>query len=183
MAGRYLASTCWARILRKTAIKPVRKTDFFFVQLSDSHWGFSDPAINPDFAGTLKKAIAGVNALEHRPDFIVFTGDLTQTTDDDKVRRARMKEFREIIKELKVQDIKFLAGEHDAALDNGEAFKELFGKTYYTFDHKGVHFIALDNVSDPRARLGDEQLAWLSDDLKKLEQGCANCGSHSSSLV
>ena len=143
---------------------------FFFVQLSDSHWGFNDPVINPDFAGTLKKAIAGVNALEHRPDFIVFTGDLTQTTDDDKVRRARMKEFREIIKELKVQDIKFLAGEHDAALDNGEAFKELFGDTHYTFDHKGVHFIALDNVSDPRARLGDQQLAWLSDDLKKLSK-------------
>jgi plastocyanin/Icc-related predicted phosphoesterase len=143
---------------------------FFFVQMSDSHWGFDNPVINPDFAGTLKKAIAGVNALERKPDFIVFTGDLTQTTDDDNVRRARMKEFREIIKELKVQDIKFLAGEHDAALDNGQAFKELFGKTYYTFDHKGVHFIALDNVSDPRARLGDEQLAWLSDDLKKLSK-------------
>ena len=143
---------------------------FFFVQLSDTHWGFNDPAVNPDFAGTLKKAIAGVNALEQKPDFVVFTGNLTHTTDDDKTRRDRMKEFREIIKELKVQDIKFLAGEHDAALDNGEAFKEFFGKTHYTFDHKGVHFIALDNVSDPRARLGDEQLAWLGDDLKKLDK-------------
>ena len=75
---------------------------FHFVQLSDPHWGFNNPAINPDFAGTLKKAIAGVNALPTKPDFIVFTGDLTQTTDDDKVRRARMKEFREIIKGLDV---------------------------------------------------------------------------------
>jgi Icc-related predicted phosphoesterase len=144
--------------------------DFRFVQLSDTHWGFNNPAINPDFAGTLKKTVAQVNALENKPDFIVFTGDLTHTTDDDKVRRERMKQFREIIKELKVQDVKFLAGEHDAALDNGEAFKEVFGKTHYTFDHKGAHFIALDNVSDPRARLGDEQLAWLSDDLKRLDK-------------
>jgi hypothetical protein len=29
--------------------------DFTFVQLSDTHWGFSDPKINPDFTGTLKK--------------------------------------------------------------------------------------------------------------------------------
>ena len=44
-----------------------------------------------------------------------------------------------------------MPGEHDASLDNGEAFQEFFGKTHYTFDHKGVHFIAVDNVSDPRA--------------------------------
>ena len=42
-----------------------------------------------------------------------------------------------------------MPGEHDASLDNGEAFQEFFGATHYTFDHKGVHFIALDNVSDP----------------------------------
>ena len=77
---------------------------FSFVQLSDTHWGFDNPAINPDFAGTLKKAIAEVNALAQQPDFIVFTGDLTHTTDDETIRRKRMKEFREIIKELKVQN-------------------------------------------------------------------------------
>ncbi len=140
---------------------------FNFVQLSDTHWGFSDPAINPDFAGTLKKAVAAVNALPVPPDFIVFTGDLTHTTDDDKVRRERMAGFRRIIKDLKVQDIRFLPGEHDASLDEGAAFKEFFGQTRYTFDHKGVHFIVLDNVSDPRALLGDAQLQWLAEDLKK----------------
>jgi hypothetical protein len=30
-----------------------------------------------------------------------------------------------------------------------------------------VHFIALDNVSDPRALIGDEQLAWLAADLRQ----------------
>ena len=34
-------------------------------------------------------------------------------------------------------------------------------------DHKGVHFIALDNVSDPAARIGEAQLAWLAADLKQ----------------
>ena len=63
--------------------------DFHFVQLSDTHWGFSGPA-NPDAENTLKKAVATVNALPKPPDFIVFTGDLTHTTDDRKERRARM---------------------------------------------------------------------------------------------
>lgn len=138
--------------------------DFFFVQLSDTHWGYQGPA-NPEAANTLKKAVAAVNGLETQPDFIVFTGDLTHTTDDPKERRKRLAEFKDIVSELKVKNVHFLPGEHDAALDNGTAYKEFFGKTYYSFDHKGVHFVMLDNVSDPGANIGDAQLAWLAADL------------------
>ena len=144
--------------------------DFYFVQMSDTHWGFNIPKVNPDFAGTLKKAIAKVNSLEIHPDFIVFTGDLTHDTDDDKIRRQRLTEFKEIIKALKVKDIHLMPGEHDAAVDNGKLFKEIVGPTHYTFTHKGVNFIALDNVSDPGGSLGDQQLSWLSGQLKKLDK-------------
>jgi hypothetical protein len=139
--------------------------DFFFVQLSDSHWGFEgDP--NPDAKVTLKKAVAAVNSLEQQPDFIVFTGDLTHTTDDPRERRRRLAEFKEIVAALKVQTVHFMPGEHDASLDHGKAYQEFFGPTHYTFDHKGVHFIVIDNVSDPSASIGEEQLAWLAADLK-----------------
>lgn len=140
--------------------------DFYFVQLSDAHWGF-EGAPNPDAKGTLPKAVAVVNALAQAPDFVIFTGDLTHTTDDPRERRKRMGEVRDIVAGLKVRTVRFIPGEHDASLDNGKAFREFFGATHYSFDHKGVHFIALDNVSDPGAKLGDEQLAWLGDDLKK----------------
>jgi 3',5'-cyclic AMP phosphodiesterase CpdA len=140
--------------------------DFFFVQLSDTHWGFQGPP-NPEAKNTLKLAVQEVNALKVPPDFIVFTGDLTHTTDDPAERRKRMGEFRDIVKELTVKDIRFMPGEHDASLDKGAAFIEFFGPTHYTFDHKGVHFIVLDNVSDPGAAIGPEQLAWLGEDLKK----------------
>ena len=143
--------------------------DFYFVQLSDTHWGFSGPA-NPDAAVTLRKAVASVNALAEPPDFIVFTGDLTHTTDDPVERRRRMVEFKSIVAELKVQKIHFMPGEHDASLDRGAAFIEHFGPTHYVFDHRGVHFIALDNVSDPGAKIGAEQLAWLQADLAKLDK-------------
>ena len=73
------------------------EADFYFVQLSDTHWGFNGPAVNPDARGTLPKAIAAVNALEVAPDFIVFTGDLTHTTDDPAERRRRMAEFKDVV--------------------------------------------------------------------------------------
>ena len=144
--------------------------DFYFVQLSDTHWGFEGEAVNPDAKGTLKKAVAAVNNLNEKPDFIMFTGDLTHTTDDPKIRRQRLAEFREIVSELKVTNVHFMPGEHDASLDRGAAYQEFFGKTHYTFDHKGVHFIVVDNVSDPGAKIGDEQLQWLSADLQQQDK-------------
>jgi 3',5'-cyclic AMP phosphodiesterase CpdA len=139
--------------------------DFYFVQLSDCHWGFEGPP-NPDARGTLPKAIEAVNALDPAPDFVIFTGDLTHITEDKDERRRRLREFRDIVARLKVSTVRYLPGEHDASLDEGRAFIEFFGATHYSFDHKGVHFVALDNVSDPAARIGETQLAWLADDLK-----------------
>ena len=140
--------------------------DFYFVQLSDSHWGFEGPP-NPDAKVTLKKAVATVNALERQPDFIVFTGDLTHTTDDPVERRKRLGEFKQIVSELKVKNVRFMPGEHDASLDNGAAYKEFFGATNYSFDHNGVHFIVVDNVSDPTSSIGEAGLALLAADLKQ----------------
>jgi len=141
--------------------------DFFFLQLSDTHWGFSGPP-NPVADQTLPSTVATINASTLRPDFIMFTGDLTHTTDDPAVRRTRMKEFKSIVSELKVKEVRFIPGEHDASLDAGEAYREFFGELHYSFDHKGVHFIALDNVSDPASILGDAQLAWLQADLARV---------------
>ena len=142
--------------------------DFYFVQLSDTHWGFDGPKINPDARGTLPKAIEAVNALPQQPDFVIFTGDLTHTTDNPLERRKRLGEFKEIVSRLKVKQVRFMPGEHDAALDHGKAFGEFFGDTHYTFAHKGVNFLVLDNVSDPAARIGDEQMAWFAGELAKL---------------
>src|SRR5207253_6700698 len=123
---------------RGSAMAGQKYDDSNFSQLPYAHWCFQGPP-NRDKKGTLKKAVAAVNSLDEQPDFIVFTGDLTHTTDDPKERRQRLAQFREIVGELKVKDIHFMPGEHDASLDNGDAFKEFFGKTHCTFDHKGVH--------------------------------------------
>jgi hypothetical protein len=143
------------------------KDDFFFLQLSDTHWGYKGPA-NPHADVTLERAIAAINAADVQPDFIAFTGDLTHHTDDTAERRDRMQRVRDLVSTLKVKDLRFLPGEHDAADDRGEAFQRAFGDMHYSFDHKGVHFVALDNVSAGGAGIGSDQLQWLAADLVRL---------------
>jgi hypothetical protein len=169
LGGVVFASGLRTGVFGNGDMRPSTTDDFHFVQFSDTHWGFEGQAINPDAKGTLKKAVAAVNSLEERPDFVVFTGDLTHTTDDDKVRRDRMSEFRDIVAGLNVKTVRFMAGEHDAALDRGHAYQEHFGDLNYTFDHKGIHFAVLDNVSDPQAIVGQAQTKWLEEDLKRLK--------------
>ena len=143
--------------------------DFSFVQMTDSHWGFEGPP-NPEAKNTLKRAVAAVNGLQRQPDFIMFTGDLTHAAGDDKERQRRMQEFKTIVAGLKVKDVRFIPGENDAGLDGGEMYRTMFGNGNYSFDHKGVHFIALDNVSDPNGLIGEKQLQWLRADLARLDK-------------
>jgi hypothetical protein len=142
-------------------------SDFFFLQLSDTHWGYSGVS-NPEADVPLKKVVATINGVAARPDFVVFTGDLTHTTDDGGVRRHRMGEIKQIVSTIRTPTLRLLPGEHDASKDAGLAFRESFGATHYAFDHKGVHFVALDNVSDPAGAVGDAQIDWLSADLKRV---------------
>ena len=120
-------------------------TPFSFVQLSDAHVGFNGP---PDPLGTkaFERAVEMVNALPKAPDLVLFTGDLTHDTEEKDVHAKRMKQFQEICARMKVGKIVYVPGEHDAGLDGGQLYREFFKETYYSFDHRGVHFIALDNV-------------------------------------
>ena len=171
-ASRLFGLGASASLLAPTMVRaeptPAPAEDFYFIQLSDSHWGYEGPA-NPQASMTLPTAIETINSLSLQPDFIVFTGDLTHNTDDPFERHRRMIEFERIIGRLRVKNLHLMPGEHDAALDFGTVYQKMFGPTYYTFDHKGVHFIVLDNVSDPRGLVGHEQLEWLQRDLSKLD--------------
>jgi hypothetical protein len=67
--------------------------------------------------------------------------------------------------------VRFLPGEHDTAPDQGDAYREAFGPLHQRFEHKGVQFVALDNVSRPGGVLGEEQLHWLDQEVTKLTRG------------
>jgi 3',5'-cyclic AMP phosphodiesterase CpdA len=141
-----------------------------FVQISDSHIGFNKPA-NTDVAGTCRETIARINALPKTPEFLLHTGDLTHLSDP-----AQFDTLAQLLKDCKTTNVFYVPGEHDI-YDNGALFKERFGKNtlgagWYSFDHKGVHFIALVNVANIQegglGTLGQEQLDWLEKDAKAL---------------
>jgi 3',5'-cyclic AMP phosphodiesterase CpdA len=141
-------------------------TPFSFVQLSDTHVGFSGPP-NPLGTRAFEKAVEIINGLRERPDLVLFTGDLTHDTERPGEHAERMRLFQQIAGRLKVPLIKSVPGEHDAGLDGGKLYRDAFGETHYSFDHRGVHFIALDNVSLARPDVGPEQIAWLKKDLAR----------------
>ena len=139
---------------------------FSIVQLSDTHVGFNGP---PDPLGTkaFERAVDMVNGLDPLPELVLFTGDLTHDSDDPGEHAKRMRTFRDIASRLRVKTRYHVPGENDAALDGGVLFRQNFGETHYSFDHRGVHFVALDNVSRARPEVGPEQIAWLKKDLSR----------------
>jgi Icc protein len=146
------------------------KSDFSFVQISDSHIGFNKAA-NPDVVGTLQATIDKINNMPKAPSFVLHTGDLTHLT-----QAAEFDTLDQSLKSVKTEKIFYVPGEHDLT-DNGKLYLERYGKDtkgggWYSFDSHGVHFIGLVNaqvqVDGGLGTIGPEQLKWLADDLKGL---------------
>ena len=145
------------------------KGAFTFVLISDTHIGFHKDA-NPNVVGSLRRAIAEVNALPVAPAFVVHTGDVSHLSKPEEFGQAK-----ELLTEFRADHRHIVPGEHDA-LDNGlgRYLKEFDhdgkNRPYYSFEQNGVRFIGLSNVLNFRAKtlsaFGDEQLAWLANDLK-----------------
>lgn len=143
--------------------------DFGFAQISDSHIGFNKAA-NPDVAGTLQAAVGKINAMETSPSFILHTGDLSHLSQAEEFDT-----LDQVLKGAKSEKVFYVPGEHDVLNDNGKQYLQRYGKGtkgdgWYSFDYQGVHFIGLVNVVSLQegglGLLGNEQLAWLEDDLK-----------------
>jgi 3',5'-cyclic AMP phosphodiesterase CpdA len=141
---------------------------FSFVQISDSHIGFSKEA-NPMPDATLRDALTRITTLDGKPAFMLHTGDVTHLSKPSEFDAAD-----QIMKTAGLETF-YVPGEHDTINDEGKAFFERFGRNkktdgWYSFDQGGVHFVGLINVINLKAGglgyLGPEQLEWLEDDLK-----------------
>jgi 3',5'-cyclic AMP phosphodiesterase CpdA len=151
----------------KIGVKKLGKP--LFVQISDTHIGFNKAA-NPDVNGTLTQAIAQVNGMAEQPALIIHTGDITHLS-----KPAEFDLAQQMFDQLRTTEMHTVPGEHDTADATVTEYFNRFGKAsankgYYSFDHSGVHFIALINVLEFKAgglgTLGAEQLAWVAADLK-----------------
>ena len=139
-----------------------------FVQISDTHIGFRKDA-NPDVVGSLRRAIADINALPQAPAFVVHTGDVSHLS-----KPAEFGQARELLQEIRVDRVHTVPGEHDTIDEGVTGYLKYFdhdgnGKAWYSFDQGGVHFIGLNNVLNFKAgtlaALGEEQIDWMKNDL------------------
>jgi Icc protein len=140
-----------------------------FVQISDSHMGFNKPA-NPNVVATLQAAIDKINGLPDQPEFMIHTGDLSHDS-----KASQFDDLDQVLKSAKAKQVYFVPGEHDTSVDDGKLYLERYGKSmgakgtgWYSFNHKDVHFVGLNNsaVIEGMGKLGEEQLKWLEADLK-----------------
>ena len=146
--------------------KMEKASDFTFVQISDTHMGFNRPA-NSDVVGTLQATVSKINALPHQPDMILHTGDLTHLA-----KAAEFDMLDQNLKDLKQRQVFYVPGEHDVTADDAKLYLERFGKGstgtgWRSFDHKGVHFVGLNNAVQLEGLgvIGPEQMDWLRKDL------------------
>src|SRR4051812_42041843 len=97
---------------RNGALATASANALTFVQISDTHIGFRKDA-NPDVVGSLRHAIADINALPQAPAFVVHTGDVSHLSKPVEFAQAR-----EVLQELRVDRVHTIPGEHDT-IDDG----------------------------------------------------------------
>jgi 3',5'-cyclic AMP phosphodiesterase CpdA len=112
---------------------------FKFAWVSDTHLYPKD--VNTRFVEKAVRAMQEVMAMQPPADFLIFGGDLAQLGDP-----VELDVGAEILKEVTIKKV-FIPGEHDWYLDMGAKWERLFGKSPWTFDHKGVRFVGIDTVS------------------------------------
>ena len=171
----------WWPVLNTMEVAHAAEAPFRFAWISDTH--LYPKSVNISFVDKCVRAAKEIQALDPPVDFLIFGGDIAQ------LGRANELELgNEILKEIKAKKV-FIPGEHDWYYDLGKKWRDMFGATHWTFDHKGVRFIGLDTISHAQdywtatnmspedrmanmanldgnvagewAAVGVEQLAWL----------------------
>ena len=122
---------------------------FRFAMISDSHL-FSHK--NHKFDTQLSDAIEQVNNLPVKPDFVLYGGDIAQDGTMDQLEKGQ-----KILSKINTKMV-IIPGEHDWYVDMGTGWNGLYGKNnpesgqrkgrkeYWSFDHKGVHFVGVNNI-------------------------------------
>jgi len=166
--------------------------NFTFGYISDSHIQHVKGAkFVRNWDRGLIRAVAETNLLRPRPDFVMFGGDLAQLGTKEELDHGA-----EMLSKLS-HKLYCVMGEHDYYLDLGEYWSKLYGDHYYSFDHKGVHFVVLnsiltydewtfdrwptaeqrmlemaglDNPNGSPFMVGEKQREWLAKDLEKVDK-------------
>jgi 3',5'-cyclic AMP phosphodiesterase CpdA len=190
-AGAVVAASCLPVSMVELAFADQNK-NFTFGYISDSHiQHISGKKFVRNWDRGLIRAVAEANMLDPKPDFVMFGGDLAQLG-----KKSELDHGAEMLSKLN-HKLYCVMGEHDYYLDLGAYWSELYGPHYYSWDHKGVHFVVLnsilthdewtyerwpteeqrmlemaglDNPNGSPFMVGKKQRKWLRKDLEKVNK-------------
>ena len=164
---------------------------FTFAYISDSHiQHIKGTKFVRNWDRGLARAVAECNLMNPRPDFVMFGGDLAQLALPEELDHGS-----HILSGVSGK-LRAVMGEHDYYRDDGAYWSKLFGPQWYSFDHKGVHFVVLNSILTDKAwydrwpdgparmaemagldnpnsspfMVGAEQREWLKKDLSSIDK-------------
>jgi 3',5'-cyclic AMP phosphodiesterase CpdA len=175
-------SVLWAMCTLYIFAQIPSNQDFSFVFMTDIHLQYERNAIEG-----FNKAIDSVNKLN--PDFVLTGGDMIN--DALKAKHSKADSlyslYLKLLKRFQMPVYNTI-GNHElyglykeSGADplhsdyNTGMYKRYIGKTYYSFDHKGWHFIILKSIVEDTdstylGYIDDEQIEWLKNDLEKIDK-------------
>jgi 3',5'-cyclic AMP phosphodiesterase CpdA len=115
------------------------------------------------------RAVKEINLT--RPDFTIMVGDQIQGYSDNEEKIDSMwKDFRNHAGKLE-SPLFILPGNHDVLWPTTFRYWEKhLGRTYYSFDYKGCHFLVLNTdalAKEKKPGMGAEQIEFVQKDLAK----------------
>lgn len=139
---------------------PVRSQSFKFALMSDLHITADSLAAND-----LKRAVAQVNATPDI-DFVIVSGDLTETGD-----RVSLEKAKKILDDLKP---KYYAtsGNHETKWSESGAtdFGRIFGSDRFSFEHDGILFLGFNTgpvIRMAEGHVAPQDIKWLQENLEQ----------------
>jgi len=151
--------------------KPVenKPASFTFAVIGDTRPGrLVIPKDNASPSADYLKNIDAINRAE--PDFTILVGDMVRgyNTRQGNLLERQWHEFDKTVARYDAP-LYMVMGNHDVWDKHSyETYKKRYGAPYYSFDHKGTHFISLSSeIPGQMNRITGKQLEWLAKDLEK----------------
>ncbi|MFI4860930.1 MAG: metallophosphoesterase [Phycisphaerales bacterium JB063] len=183
-SGGLLPSVAAAQKANNTPPAEAAARSFRFVHFGDTHYGHHASLAAAASPNGYPGALRQVHTMEDRPDFILHTGDIITdafwATPDSA--QTQWDAYDQVMREHCTLPVHYTIGNHDVNFGwgwdeslpyPGKAMvleRTGLARPYYSFDHKGWHFIVLDNnqkggYNGFTHHIDPTQLAWLEADL------------------
>ena len=125
------------------------KGELAFVQISDSHMGFDKPA-NPDVVATFRQP-----STRSTPCPLLRNSSCIPATSATWRSQLSSTLWSRSLKSARTSEVFYVPGEHDYLGDEGQQFRERFGKGtqglgWYSFEKNDVHFVGLKRGKSER---------------------------------